>query len=74
VITKRIKPKRRFVKLFELNTFIILLHVYGAYGKTKNIVHIYGANGKKPQHVGIEPNTCNKLATCLTTELLLLSD
>jgi hypothetical protein len=46
MIAKGIKPKR-FVKLFELNTFIILLHVYGAYGKTKNIVHIYGANGKK---------------------------
>ena len=41
VIAKRIKPKSRFVKLFEPNNFITLLHVYGAYGKTKNILHIW---------------------------------
>jgi hypothetical protein len=60
VIVKRIKHKRRFVKLFELNSFVTLLQVYGAYGKTKNILHIYSADGKKLQHAGIEPNNCNK--------------
>jgi hypothetical protein len=68
MIAKRIKPKRRFVKLFEQNNFVTLLHVYDAYGKTKNILHIYGADGNKknPQHVGFNANTCKKVATCLT--------
>jgi len=47
VTTKRIKPKRRFVKLFEQNNFVTSLHVYDAYGKTKNILHIYGADENK---------------------------
>ena len=41
MIAKRIKPKRRFVKLFEQINFVTLLHVYDTYGKTKNILHIY---------------------------------
>ena len=47
VIAKRIKHKRQFVKLFKLHHLVTLLHVFGAYGKTKNILHIYGADGKK---------------------------
>ena len=55
MIAKRIKPKRRFVKLFEQINFVTLLHVYDAYGKTKNILH-----------VGLEPSTCSKVAKFLT--------
>ena len=55
MIAKRIKPKRRFVKLFEQINFVTLLHVYDAYGKTKNILH-----------VGLEPSTCSKVAKYLT--------
>ena len=67
MIAKRIKPKRRFVKLFEQINFVTLLHVYDAYGKTKNILHIYGADGEKNlQHVGFEPSSGRKVATCLT--------
>ena len=55
MIAKKIKPKRRFVKLFEQINFVTLLHVYDAYGKTKNILH-----------VGLEPSTCSKVAKFLT--------
>ena len=51
MIAKRIKPKRRFVKLFEQINFVTLLHVYDAYGKTKNILHIYGVDGNKKNYV-----------------------
>ena len=42
MIAKKIKAKRRFVKLFELNNFITLLHVYVAYGKIRRPIDCSG--------------------------------
>jgi len=68
VIAKSIKPKRQFVKLFEQNNFVTLLHVF--FGKIKNVLHLLWMGTKNftpiTIYMGFEHKTCKKIETCLT--------